>query len=186
MTPIAGFIIAIATGWFVHDGRKAAAAVIVPWLGILALQSGLLAAGHGTSPPSTVNQWPQAIGYWAVQLVFLAFALAIAAMLGSLRRQQSLARGHARDTGRQAVLATIILGTATAAFALVAVLVSAPVRHHSATGSPPLIGFVGMALCVVAVVALGIVTIRRRRAAGQAGFEAAGVITRSTAGRSTG
>src|SRR5712692_9651861 len=63
---MAGFIIAIVAGWLVHDARKAAATVIIPWLGVVAVDAWLLAAGHDDSPPSTVNQFPQAISFWAV------------------------------------------------------------------------------------------------------------------------
>jgi hypothetical protein len=161
---MAGFIIAIAAGWLVHDGRKAAAAVVIPWLGVLAVDTWLLAAGRDDSPPSTVSQFPQAIGFWAVQVVLLAFLLGIAAMLGSLRAQHDLSRDRAANAGRQAAIAAAILVTATAAFALVAVLASAPVLHHSATGSPSLVERVGWALSVASFAALAVVTVRRRRA----------------------
>ncbi len=159
-----GFIIAIAAGWLVHDARKAAATVIIPWLGVVAVDAWLLAAGHDDSPPSTVSQFPQAISFWAVQVVWLALLLGIAAMLGSLRARQDLSRGRPGNAGRQTAIATAILVTATAAFALTAVLASAPVLHHSATGSPSPVEVAGWALSVVSFGALAVVTIRRRRA----------------------
>lgn len=161
---MAGFIIAIVAGWLVHDARKGAATVLIPWLGALAVDVWLLAAGRDDSPPSTVIQFPQAISFWTVQVVLLALLLGIAAMLGSLRARQDISRGRAGNTGRQAALATAILVTATAAFALVAVLGSAPVRHHSATGSPSLIELAGWALSVVSFGVLAVVTIMRRQA----------------------
>jgi hypothetical protein len=161
---MAGFIIAIAAGWLVHDARKAAATVVIPWLGALAVGTWLIAAGRDDSPPSTVSQFPQAIGFWTVQLVLLALLLGIAAMLGSLRPRQDISRGRAGKAWRQAALATAILVTATAMFALAIVLGSAPVRHHTATGSPPLIELVGWALSVVSFGALVAATIMRRRA----------------------
>lgn len=164
---MAGFIIAIAAGWLVHDARKAAAAVVIPWLGALAVGTWLIAAGRDDSPPSTVSQFPQAIGFWTVQVVLLALLLGIAAMLGSLRAGQDLSRGRVGSTRRQAAAAAAILVTATAAFALVSVLGSAPVRHHSATGSPPLVELAGWALTVASFSALTVVTIRRRRARGR-------------------
>jgi hypothetical protein len=161
---MAGFIIAIAAGWLVHDARKAAATVIIPWLGVLAVDAWLLAAGHDDSPPSTVSQFPQAISFWAIQVVLLALLLGIAAMLGSLRARQDLSRGRAGNTRRQAAIATAILVPATAAFALVAVLASTPVLHHSATGSPSPVEVAGWGLSVVSFGALAVVTVRRRRA----------------------
>lgn len=179
---MAGFIIAIAAGWLVHDARKAAAAVVIPWLGALAVGTWLIAAGRDDSPPSTVSQFPQAIGFWTVQVVLLALLLGIAAMLGSLRAGQDLARGGAGNTRRQAAAATAILVTATAAFALVAVLGSAPVRHHSATGSPPLVELAGWALSVASFSALAVVTIRRRRARGRKPATETASVTPSAAG----
>src|SRR5215470_4365026 len=108
---MAGFIIAIVAGWLVHDARRAAATVVIPWLGVLGVGAWLLAAGRDDSPPSTVTHFPQAIGFWTVQIVSLALALGIAAMLGSLRARQDVSRGRAGRAGRQAVLATAILVT---------------------------------------------------------------------------
>jgi hypothetical protein len=161
---MAGFIIAIAAGWLVHDARKAAATVVIPWAGVLAVDAWLLAAGRDDSPPSTVSEFPQAIGFWTVQVVLLALLLGIAAMLGSLRARRDISRGRAGNAGRRAALATAVLVTATAVFALVAVLGSAPVRHHSATGSPSLIELAGWALSVAWFGVLAVVTIMRRRA----------------------
>lgn len=179
---MAGFIIAIAAGWLVHDARKAAATVVIPWLGVLAVDAWLLAAGRDDNPPSTVSQFPQAIGFWSVQVVLLALLLGIAAMLGSLRARQDISRGRAGNTGRQAALATAILVTATAAFALVAVLGSAPVRHHSATSSPPVIELAGWALSVASFGALVVVTIMRRRARDRGPATETASVTRSGAG----
>jgi hypothetical protein len=160
---MAGFIIAIAAGWLVHDGRKAAVAVVIPWLGILAVDFWLIAAGRDDSPPSTVSQFPQAIAFWAVQVVSLALLLGIAAMLGSLRAQHDLSRDRVANARRQAAIAAAILVTAAAAFALATVLASAPVLHHSATGSPPLVELAGWALSVALFAALAVVMVRRRR-----------------------
>ena len=159
---MAGFIIAVVAGWLVHDARSAAATVVVPWLGVLGVGAWLLAAGRDDSPPSTVSQFPQAIGFWTVQVVSLALVLGIAAMLGALRARQDISRGRAGNARRQAALATVILVTAAVAFAVVTVLASAPVRHHSATGSPPLFELIGWALSVASFGALAVVTMRRR------------------------
>ena len=88
MTPLAGFVIAIIAGWIVRDPRRAAAAVVVPFLAVMAAQSWILASGQGVSPPSTVTSWPGLIRYWAVQAIFLALALGIAAELSTLRRRR--------------------------------------------------------------------------------------------------
>lgn len=185
MTPIAGFIIAVVAGWLVRDGRRAAALVVIPWLGVLGLQTWILAAGDGVSPPSTISQFPQAIGYWAVQAVFLAFPLAIAGMLGSLRARDGLPGDLPdRQDGMKAktTITAAILLVATTAFMVSAALTAAPVRHHSAEGTPPLIGFVGMALCVTSFIALSVVSIRRHRARSRrSGTEAASMTINAAA-----
>jgi hypothetical protein len=185
MTPIAGFIIAVVAGWLVRDGRRATALVVIPWLGVLAVQTWILAAGDGVSPPSTVSQFPQAIGYWAVQAGFLAFPLGIAAMLGSLRARDGLPgdlTGRLDSIKAQTAITAAILAVATTVFLASAVLTAAPVRHHSAEGTPPLIGFVGMALCVTSFAALSVVSIWRYRARNRRfGTETASVTTNTAA-----
>jgi hypothetical protein len=111
-----------------------------------------------------VTKFPDLIGYWAVQVVFLAFALGIAGQLGALQARRHRGSGGPR-AGRQAAVASAILIGASAVLAGVAISVTAPKLHHSATGSPPWYGFAGMALCIVAFAALSVVTIRDRRAA---------------------
>jgi hypothetical protein len=165
MTPIAGFIIAAVAGWMVWDGRRAAGTVLVPWFGVLAVQTWLLASGRGVSPPSTVTKFPDLIGYWAVQAVFLAFPLGIASQLGALQARRHRGSEGITRAGRQAAVTSAILIAASAVLAGVAVSASSPRLHHSATGSPPWFGVVGMALCIVAFAALSMVTIRNRRAA---------------------
>ena len=82
MTPLAGFIAAILAGWIIREPRRAAAAILVPFLAVLAVQTWTLAAGHGDNPPSTIN----AVSYWVVQAIILAFALGIATQLASVLR----------------------------------------------------------------------------------------------------
>jgi hypothetical protein len=152
MTPLAGFIAAIVAGWLIRDGRRATAAVIVPFLAVLALQSYGIAAGYDHSPPSTVLSYPGAIGYWVVQLIILAPALFIAAGLGSLRT----------GNGRPAVMVSAGLTLAAGVFDLIYALHTAPVRDHLANGSPPWYGFTGMGALAVSVVVLGALLLRRR------------------------
>ena len=55
MTPLAGFVAAILAGWIIREPRRAAAAILVPFLAVLAVQTWTLAAGHGDNPPSTIH-----------------------------------------------------------------------------------------------------------------------------------
>jgi hypothetical protein len=162
MTPMAGFVIAIIAGWIVRDPRRAAAAVVVPYLAVVAAQSWILASGRGVSPPSTVTGWPGLIGYWAVQAIFLALATGIAAELSTLRRRRMPDDGSA-GTGHRIMLALGVLAAVTAVFLVAYLLDSAPVTHHAADGTPPVQGYVGMLLCIVTFLALSVVTFLGRR-----------------------
>ena len=162
MTPIAGFVIAVIAGWIVRDPRRAAAAVVVPYLAVVAAQSWILASGRGASPPSTVTGWPGLIGYWAVQAVFLALATGIAAELGTLRRRRMPLGEASAGAGRRFTRALGTLAALTAVFLVAYLLDSAPVSHHAADGTPVL-GYVGVLLCIVTFFALSVVTLLERR-----------------------
>lgn len=163
MTPIAGFVIAIIAGWIVRDPRRAAAAVVVPYLAVVAAQSWILASGRGVSPPSTVTGWPGLIGYWAVQAVFLALAIGIAAELSTLRRRRMPPDDGSAGAGHRTTLALGVLAALTAVFLVAYLLDSAPVSRHAADGTPPVQGYVGMLLCIVTFLALSVVTFLGRR-----------------------
>jgi uncharacterized membrane protein YidH (DUF202 family) len=170
MTPIVGFFLAIIAGWFVRDPKRAAATVVIPYLAVTAVQTWDIANGYGISPPDTVT--PLTMGgngslpYYVVQLVFGLLAVGIAAELAVLRRRTLPAaeRTPAAAWQRAAV------ATAIQCIGLLVLLVASMsqlmlVTHHSSSGSPPLQGLVGMLLCVVGFVALGVAVIRGRHAA---------------------
>ncbi len=168
MTPWAGFVAAIVAGWIVRDPRRAVATVIVPFLIVLATQSWMIAAGRAVSPPSTVTQFPQCLGYWLVQAIFLALAFGIAAELSSLRRARPAASA-------QVAKASVLLAVLTVVFEVGYLLDSSPVRDHSGNGAPPAQGAVGILLCAGTFAVLSVLTIRARRAiASQRGASAAG------------
>lgn len=173
MTPIAGLIIAMIAGFMVANGRKAASVVLGPWLVVLAYQSWYIASGRAISPPSTVTQFPSTIGYWLVQVIILAPALGIAAQLGAsgLRRHPVSAIVPARR-----VWMASAFGVAAAVVAIVFGFVLFPHQggtvaagHHSSSGSPPLIGMVGILGSYIGCAALGVRTLVRRRASKRAG-----------------
>jgi hypothetical protein len=178
MTPWAGFVAAIVAGWIVRDPRRAAVTVIVPFLVVLATQSWIIAAGRAVSPPGTVTSFPQSLGYWLVQAIFLALAFGIAAQLSSWRRARTLAdggTGRGRSAPRaQVARALVLLAVLTAVFEVGYLLDSSPVRDHSGSGAPPVQGLAGIVLCVGTFAALGVLTIRARRA--NASQERAGAV----------
>jgi hypothetical protein len=183
MTPLAGFVLALIAGWLVRDGRRAAAIVIGPFLAITAVQTWGIAAGDGTSPPSTVTPLSGAVSYYVVQAVLLAVTLAIAALLGTARRQRvpepdaaAIAAGAA-GRGRRTARAAGIDAVLTAVFCIVSALVAAP-HPHRAEGTPPVQGLIGMGVLVISLIVLSVLVIAGRgRSAGPdaAGRAVAGV-----------
>jgi formate-dependent nitrite reductase membrane component NrfD len=159
MTPLAGFIAAILAGWIIREPRRAAAAILVPFLAVLAVQTWTLAAGHGDNPPSTIN----AVSYWVVQAIILAVALGIATQLASVLRARSAA-GDGAGASRRALQATAVLLAVTAASLTGIVLDSKPVLHHNANSPLPWYGAAGILACVASLVVLTVLRTRQRRA----------------------
>jgi hypothetical protein len=91
MTLVAALIFGLLSGFAVRGARRAVIAALVPWLAVLALQSALLASGHGNNPTSTIKD----AGYWTVQAVGLALCLSIAAFVASRRARRTK---HRQDT----------------------------------------------------------------------------------------
>ena len=163
MTPLAGFVAAILAGWIIREPRRAAAAVLVPFLAVLAVQTWTLAAGHGDNPPSTIH----GVSYWVVQAIILAFALGIATQLAIVLRARPsghTAAGDGAGASRRALQATAVLLVLTAAFLTGVVLTSKPVLHHNASSPLPWYGATGILACVASVVVLTVLHIRLRRA----------------------
>jgi hypothetical protein len=178
MTPLAGFIAAILAGWIIREPRRAAAAILVPFLAVLAVQTWTLAAGHGDNPPSTIN----AVSYWVVQAIILALALGIATQLASVLRARSAA-GDGAGASRRAVQATAVLLAATAASLTGIVLDSKPVLHHNANSPLPWYGAAGILACVASLVVLTVLRTRQRRAGARQQLAAASPGTIVASGR---
>ncbi|HEY7815169.1 MAG TPA: hypothetical protein VIC62_18120 [Nakamurella sp.] len=154
MTAIAGLIFGLIAGWFVPDARRAAITAAVPWLVVVVGQTAGLALGYGESPPSTVTQWPDLIGYWLVQLALGAACVGIAAELGALRA----GRG---DPGR-AFRATIGPLTVAAFLVMAGYLTLATPQPHSPIGEPPVYGLVSMAVSILTLIVLTALLVHRR------------------------
>jgi hypothetical protein len=164
MTPLAGFVAAIIAGWVIRDPRRAAAAVLVPFLAVLAAQTWILASGHGDNPPSTVD----APSYWVFQAIFLAFALGITTQLAIVRRARATA-DDGSDVGRRTLQATTALLVLTAAFVTGYLLDAHPVLHHNVNSPLPATGVIGIVALIVSLVVLSVLNLRGRRAAVAAG-----------------
>jgi hypothetical protein len=169
MTPIAGFIIAIIAGLTVRNARRATAVALIPWLVVLGYQSWYIASGRAVSPPSTVTDFPSAIGYWLVQLIILAPCLGIAAQLGA-------SGSGLHPLGRDGLVRRAWIATSVSLAVAVLVILcgfvwfrqqggTVYVAHHSADGSPPVIGIVGLLMSFATCGVLAVMTLRRRRLA---------------------
>ncbi len=162
MTPLAGFFAAIIAALIIREPRRAAAAILVPFLAVLGVQTWTLAAGHGDNPPSTIH----GVAYWIVQAIILAFVLGIATQLAIVLRGRpsgDTAAGHDAGVSRRALRATTVLLVLAAACLTGIVLTSKPVLHHNANSPLPWYGAVGILACVVAVIVLTVVRILQRR-----------------------
>jgi hypothetical protein len=160
MTPLAGFVAAVIAGWIIREPRRAAAAVLIPFLAVLAAQTWTLASGRGINPPST----PNTVSYWVFQAIFLAFALGIATQLASWRRARSAADDRA-GANRRMLQASALLVVLTAVFLPVYLLDAHPVLHHNTNSPLPVTGLFGIAACIVGLVVCSVLNIRGRRAA---------------------
>lgn len=171
MTGLVGVFLAIAAGLIVVGSRRQLAMVVVlPFLVILGVQTWGIAAGKGVSPPSTVTGFPGLISYYIVQAIILGLALGIAEMIRTRRsRAAELSESRPERGGQTATWALIVN------FALCAVVVAGfkwdrplfdpgSVTKHSSSGSPPVLGIIGILLTLVMFVGLSIVTLRSRRA----------------------
>jgi hypothetical protein len=160
MTPLAGFVAAVVAGWIIRDPRRAAAAVIVPFLAVLAAQTWILASGHGINPPST----PDSASYWVFQAIFLAFALGIAIQLASWRRA-GVGAGDAQDVSRRTLRASAVLTALTAVFLTGYLLDARPVLHHNTSAPLPVTGVIGIVALILSLVVVSVLNIRGRRRA---------------------
>lgn len=161
MTGTIGIFLALVAGWFVAERRQVVLAVVVPLFVVLVVQTAALAAGLGVSPPSTVDAFPGLIGYYVVQAIILALALGIALQISALRFRGGGA-GRARIAyvlnGALCILVVCLYKFDRSQFD------PGSVAHHTSSGSPPLLGVLGIVLSAVLCLALGCVTLWRRRA----------------------
>jgi di/tricarboxylate transporter len=159
MTPLAGFVAAVIAAWIIREPRRAAAAILVPFLAVLGAQTWSLAAGHGHNPPSTIH----GVSYWIVQVIALAFALGITTQLAIVLRARTSA-GDGVATSRRALQGTAVLLVLTAAFVVAFVVSSKPVLDHNASSPMPWYGTAGILACVVSLIVVTVLHIVQRRA----------------------
>jgi hypothetical protein len=163
MTGAIAFFLAVVAGWMVFDRRRAATVVVVPFLAVLAFQTWHIAAGKGVSPPSTVNRFPELIGYYVVQLIILGLAFGAG---DQIRKRRATAAGSL-TASRPALALTV--NAALSALVVVAFLFDRPVFdpgsviHHSAQGHPPWPGLLGMGLSALVFAVLGLSSLKSRR-----------------------
>jgi hypothetical protein len=168
MTGVVGIFLAIAAGLIVSSRRQLAIAIVVPFVAVLIVQTWRLAAGHGVSPPSTVNAFPQLIGYYLVQVIILGLALLDADLIRiRIARRPAASAGseeRRRQTSKALVINVVLSAVVVQSFYLERALVDpGSVNHHTAGGSPPLVAMLCMLASVLVLVVLGTMTLLTRR-----------------------
>ncbi len=164
MTGTVGIVLAVVAGWLVADRRKVVNVVVLPYLAVLVVQTWGIAVGDAVSPPSTVDSFPSAIGYYLVQVLILALALGIALQISALRFRGAHAEpSSGTDTRRAYVINCVAAAVVAGGYTLDRVLLERnSVIHHTSSGSPPLLGLLGIALLFVVCAGLGCATLWRR------------------------
>jgi hypothetical protein len=172
MTPIAGFFLAIIAGWIVAEPRRAAAATVLPYLAVTAVQTWLLANNYGINPPDTVTPLSDAWSYYVVQVIFFLTTLGIAAELAVVRRHALAGKASPADPPAGSWYRAAVAGTVCASGVLVLLVswlaASSLVTKHATNGGPPAQGIVGIVLSLVGVIVLGVAAFRAHRRAARA------------------
>jgi hypothetical protein len=154
-------LLAVVAGWYVRDRRQVVATLGLPFLVLTVIQTVGIGIGDGVSPPSTVTAFPGAISYYVVQVIIFAIALGIALQLSALRFRRS---PFTASRPRVAYLVNALLSVAIVA----AIQLDRPffdpgsVSHHRSSGSPPVLGIVGIGLSLATCAILGAITLRSR------------------------
>jgi hypothetical protein len=162
VTGTVGIVLAVVAGWSACGRRQTVVAVVVPFLGVLVLQTWGIGSGRAVSAPSTVTAFPGAIPYYVVQVLILALMLGIALQLRTLR----IRGGHGRPKRGTVPL---VLNCALAALVVSGFELDRPlldpgsVARHTSSG-PPALGIAGIAVLLVGCAGLACVTLRRRLA----------------------
>jgi len=168
MTGLVGVFLALVAGWKLSDRFQVVMAVLIPFQVVLMIQTVGIALGKGVSAPSTVDE----ASYYVVQVLIFGFVIAIALQLSALR----FGRGGDPRVGRSFVVALIgnfvLVGLTLALFQLARGVVDpGSVAKHSSSG-PPIAGVVGILLTIGLCIALGVVSLARRRVATRHATEA--------------
>jgi hypothetical protein len=157
-------LLAICAGLMVADRRRMTWALLLPYLAVLGVQTWGLWVGRGVNPPSTVNAFPGAIGYYVVQLLIFGLAFAVADQL----RIRRVRRSTTTVDGQHQLSVTVMIN-----LVISAVLVGLWQLHrnffdpgnthtHTGNGSPPLLGVLGMGALLVSFAVLMALAVRRR------------------------
>lgn len=161
MTPLAGFVIAIAAGLLLRSSRQAMLATVPPYLAVLVAQTWFLGSGIGHNPASTIS----GPGYWIVQVLVLLLSLGVAALFSAWRTRRLDGDTQTIATPRLITLtgcATVVAGVVGFAIPL---LSSQPSSHsHHGNGSPPLAGVLGLVVLVFTLIVLAALKFRARQA----------------------
>jgi hypothetical protein len=149
MTGTVAVLLALVAGWLAAGRPQAAMVVFWPFLAVLAIQTWGIAAGHAVSPPSTVTAFPGLIEYYLVQALILALALGIALETNAFRRASEDHTVLAYGINGILVALVVVGFTLDRHF-----FEPGSVARHSSSGSPPVLGLVGIGLLVLVFAAV--------------------------------
>ena len=160
MTPLGGYVIAIVVGLLVRGPRRALAVSVAPWLAVMAAQTWNLASGRGHNPPGVLEP-----GYCVVQLVILGLTLGVVAGVSDWRSRHPFGHPFPRFSAPRTITLSVVLTIASGLTAIL-LLVLFPVpasQRGTGNGNPPWEGLIGIAICALSVVVLGVSYLRARR-----------------------
>jgi hypothetical protein len=169
MTGLVGIFLALAAGWLIADRRRLAIGIALPYLAVAVVQTWNLAAGNGVNPPSTVNAFPGAIGYYIAQLIILGFAIGAGDQI-RMRRHNSESGALPAEVGRRQLRTALVVNVVLSAVVIGAFKLDRPlldpgtVATHTGNGSPPVFGVLGTLSTAIVFIVLGAITLWHRRA----------------------
>jgi heme/copper-type cytochrome/quinol oxidase subunit 2 len=166
MTPLVGIVIASLAALLAPNVRALLGSVLIPMVAATAVQTWNLGSGRGSNPASTID----GVGYWLVQLLIISIVTGLA--YGLFQRRVRRAERHGRSVVRPAFAGrrgaeVLVAGTVAMTGALIVAALgvdSLHAHHGQGAGNIPWTGVLGMAIGLVALIALRVLVIRDRNA----------------------
>ncbi len=158
MTGLISIFLALTAGLMVTQTRHQLLVILTPFVPVLIFQTWGIGSGRGVSPPSTVDRFPDLIGYYLVQVIIFGVTIGAADQLRRFRLRRAEQNGATIGPDRTGTATMVSLGLS----AVVVFFVQADrsffdpgsVVHHTSQGSPPVVGMLGIGSTVIVFVGL--------------------------------